>query len=383
MRRRFQRIACAFLALWLLCAAGCGLTRETAPDFSGEAEPLSVGSPVKHHFALLDETEKHAYNAILSVIYTFPERIAVPTLTQPQLDRIYTALLSDNPDLFFLDRRSTVRQNKQWANFIPQYVMAKEDYEAMLRKCEKVASGILEEAESAQTEFDREKVVHDRLIDMCVYSDSDAYSYKSTIYGALCGGSAACEGYAKTAKYLLDRLGIPCYVVTGVSTPPGSASSSHMWNIVQLDGEYYHLDLTWDDPVLENGGNLIHYTYFNVTDNVIAKTHSGFTGTDACTAIEQNYFIHRHLLFADWGEAEQERTQEIAAETIQAGSEGFQLRFGNRDAFEKAKQDLFDEQGVYPILQKIREQTEKEFAVDRVSYLYDADDLTIDVILDK
>ena len=382
---RIIRACCAVLLVIALAAgaAGCSFSREPAPDFSGKPEAVSAGSPVKHYFEMLDDTEKHAYNAILSEVHTFPQRIAVPTLNSAQLNHIYTALLYDNPELFFLERTSSVQQSKQWAYFYPKYRMGITDYEAMLEKCAAVADKIAQEAAQKETLFDKELIVHDRLLAMCRYSDNSAYAYRNSIYGVLCNGNAACEGYAKAAKYVLDRIGIPCYLVTGQSTPPGSASQSHMWNIVQLDGKFYHLDLTWDDPVLENGENLIRHTFFNVTDSVISATHSGYSGADACTAIDDNYFVHEHLLFADWGEAERQRTVDIAVAGISAGSEGFQLRFGNKTAYDKAKSDLFAQNGMAALLQMIRDKYEMVYAVDHTSYVPDDKNYLIDVILEK
>ena len=382
MRRMIRRWLCFCTALLLLCGtAGCGIQPEPAPDFSGEAQTLSVGSPVKHYYDALDNTEKHAYNAVLSEIRSFPERIAVPSLTNTQLQKMYTALLYDNPELFCLDLHSYVRQSRKAAYFYPQYLMEREDYEAMLNKCIDVASDIVTLAQTASTAFGQELIVHDRLIAMCAYSDDNAYAYRNTIYGVLCGGYAACSGYAKAAKYIFDLLQIPCYVVAGISTPPGSTSDSHLWNIIQIDGRFYHLDLTWDDPVVETGSSLIHHTYFNLTDAAISETHSAFSGTDPCTAVEDNYFIHEHLLFADYGEAEQARTIEIAVQSIESGSEGFQLRFGNEKAFALAKKVLFEDQEIYPMLREIRKQSNADFAADRASYIYGTDAYTIDVVL--
>ena len=380
---RFRNICAAVLALLIVCGlGGCVFSRETPPDFSGEAVASADGSPVKHYFEQLDNTEKHAYNAILAEVRGFPEKIAVPTLTNDQLNHLYTALLYDNPELFFLDRYSSVRQSKKTSYFYPRYRMGQADYEAMLKKCIDVADKITEEVRQEKSVFDKELAVHDKLIAMCRYSENTAYMYRNTIYGVLCGNNATCEGYARTAKYLLDRLGVPCYVISGQSTPPGSTTSSHMWNIVEVDGKHYHLDLTWDDPVIESGQNLIRHTYFNVSDSVISKTHAGFTGADACTAIDDNYFVHEHLVFADWGAAERQRAVEIAAASIEAGSEGFQLRFSNEATYKKAKQALFESHEVYEILQKVQEETDMPYAADRMS-LFEGDDYTIDVILEK
>ena len=125
---RIRHICAVLLVLLLVCSlGGCFLQQEAAPDFSGEAVQSADGSPVKHYFEQLDNTEKHAYNAILAEVRGFPEKIAVPSLTNDQLNRLYTALLYDNPELFFLDRYSSVRQNKKTAYFYPRYRMGQAD----------------------------------------------------------------------------------------------------------------------------------------------------------------------------------------------------------------------------------------------------------------
>lgn len=61
-----------------------------------------------------------------------------------------------------------------------------------------------------------------------------------TSYGVFVDGNAVCQGYALAFKVLMDRAGIPCCYVSNLS---------HAWNMVKLDGNWYHVDATWDDPV--------------------------------------------------------------------------------------------------------------------------------------
>lgn len=382
MKQILRRVLLAGLAVLLVGTAGCGLS-EPEQDYSEPPQELSVGSPYKYHYARLEPVEQHAYNAVLSAIGEFPQEIKVPVLTQEQLHNFYTALLYDNPALFYLGSSPTVRQSKKSAVFCPQYLMNAADYASMLRKCDAAADTILTLAEEKETDFEKERVVHDLLIAQCSYSESDNNPYKSSVYGVLSAGSAACEGYAKTAKYLLDRLSIPCYVVVGNSTPPGSRTQAHMWNIVQIGGEWYHLDLTWDDPVLEKGGDVISYSYFNVTDSQLRATHTDYESENACTATEQNFFVHERLAFVDFGAAEKARTVEIAVQMLELGSDGFQLKFGSQSGFEKAQTVLFEDEGIYELLQKIREASGAEFATDRVSYFCTESNRTIDIILER
>lgn len=381
MGRTVRRTLCLLFCMLLAAGAGgCALFPDAAPEFSGDAEALSVGSPYKHYFEALTDTEKTAYNAILSQAPGFPQRIEIPSLTRDELDNMYSALLHDNPELFFLSSKTVTRQIQKRTYLYPEYRMGKPDYDAMYGKCDEIASQITDAAAAEKTPFDRERVVHDRLIAMCAYTDEEADIYKSTIYGALCGAEASCEGYAKTAKYLLDRLGIPCFVVLGNSTPPGSRTQVHMWNAVQLDGDWYHLDLTWDDPVLEKGGDLIRYSFFNVTDDVLSETHTDYDAGVVCSATKDNFFIHEKLLFEQFGEDETARAVSFAAQVLNAGSDGFQLRFADKTAYEDAQNALFEDGDVYALLKQIGEKANRSFATNKVTYYTTDEELSIEIL---
>ncbi len=102
------------------------------------------------------------------------------------------------------------------------------------------------------------KKYHDYIIDHAVYdsdrSDNNIIKYKSdTAYGTLLQGYSLCGGYADSMAIFLNDLGIENYKVS---------SEHHVWNAVKLDQKWYHLDLTWDDPVTQDGTNLIEEDFF-------------------------------------------------------------------------------------------------------------------------
>ena len=79
--------------------------------------------------------------------------------------------------------------------------------------------------------------------------------------GLLLHNLAVCSGYASTFQLLMQIAGIDCeYVFT----------DSHAWNLVQIDDEWYHIDVTWDDPVSEESDTIL-YTHFMMTDAEIAQ----------------------------------------------------------------------------------------------------------------
>lgn len=103
----------------------------------------------------------------------------------------------------------------------------------------------------------RVQYVHDELINHTSYRLEDAcqpqnVGHVRTAYGALIKGESVCEGYAEALKVVLDKLGIPCILVSGIYRHSETVSELHMWNYVQVDGEWYAVDATMDDPYRED-----------------------------------------------------------------------------------------------------------------------------------
>lgn len=105
--------------------------------------------------------------------------------------------------------------------------------------------------------------VHNWLIETVTYGGDT--KDRHTIYGALANTQAVCEGYARTFKYLMDASGIPCILVSGTGTNSQGEEENHAWNYVQINENWYAVDVTWDDPIILNGGELtqeLKYKYF-------------------------------------------------------------------------------------------------------------------------
>lgn len=93
---------------------------------------------------------------------------------------------------------------------------------------------------------DKILVAHDYVIDNANY-DLDDTKDSGNAYGTLINGESKCAGYADSMAIILSKLGIKNYKV---------ASSQHVWNAVYIDNEWLQIDLTWDDPIVENGTNI-------------------------------------------------------------------------------------------------------------------------------
>ncbi len=90
---------------------------------------------------------------------------------------------------------------------------------------------------------------------------------EGAVASALVNGQTVCAGYAHAFQYMMQKMGIPCAFVVGY------AGEKHAWNVLELDGKYYAMDVTWDDPIGARAGDY-YYNYFNVTDAQLAADHS-------------------------------------------------------------------------------------------------------------
>ena len=148
------------------------------------------------------------------------------------------------------------------------YRLTVEEMSRMNRESEAAADEIMLSISEDMSDYEKLKAFHDHLILNC--ESSRDYEYANTVYGALVEGKALCEGYSKAFSYLCNRAGIENMIVTGLT------NEAHMWNMVKVNGNWYHVDVTWDKP----GGtfadmfpDMIMYQYFMVTDSVIENDH--------------------------------------------------------------------------------------------------------------
>lgn len=116
---------------------------------------------------------------------------------------------------------------------------------------------------------DRTKILtfHDYIINTVSYdtirADTGTSIYSSnTAYGPLFQGSAICSGYSDVMALFLDKIGLENYRI---------ASDTHVWNYLFIEDNWYHLDLTWDDPITSTGENYLDHKYFLITTEELEK----------------------------------------------------------------------------------------------------------------
>lgn len=159
-------------------------------------------------------------------------------------------------------------QNNVTITFKVSYYHTKTQEQYITQKVKQINASILS---PSMTEVQKVKAINDYIVLNSTYSDNTSTSPHS-LYTILHEGKGVCQAYALLAYRLLQDAGFDARYVTGYAGEP------HAWNLVKVDGQWYHLDTTWNDPVFSSSAgdkkNYIHYEYFLLSDSQIRKDHS-------------------------------------------------------------------------------------------------------------
>lgn len=259
-------------------------------------------------------------------------RVYMPdaTLSNDSIIRLYEAFFADNPQFFFLDRTYSMEGRQQmdgqtyYNALILQYTLTAEQRIHAIHELQTVTDTILADLPATDDEYIAEQYLHDRLTALCTYdtdaaqSDTISAPHAYTAYGALVEGKAVCEGYAKAMQLLLHKTDIPVTLVTGTAK---ENNESHMWNLVTVNGNNYHLDPTWNDS-----NDQQQYTFFNLTTEMVSAS-CDIDDADTlplCTATEDNTFVRNGTVIDTY---ERQVIAEKIATRIKSGETTVQLRF--------------------------------------------------------
>ena len=195
-------------------------------------------------------------------------------------------LMYSEPMLFHVDSRyQFYESNGKVTRFAPQYRMNQANYATAKSYCEEQVQIILDQsgARSAKDDLTKALLLNDYIATHFSY---DAVNPVHDIYGMLTTGKAVCQGYTLLYTLLLNELGIE----NGYAH---SAAMNHIWNLVKIDGSYYHVDVTWADPVNDRY-SLVYHNYFMLSDAYIrstepGKAHHSWTASNGITCNDTRY----------------------------------------------------------------------------------------------
>lgn len=280
----------------------------------------TAGNSRHYSYESLTDIQKTYYNALHTAVLEMQTHWIVLGEAcenyKTDIAVVRNAIENDHPEIFWLPSYYATALNKEKNTALmyfsalsegdPSYLITLSEKKIMEKELNEAVRDIASQV-TATDPYEIELQLHDILCSRVSYSADQTDPLVYTAYGAIVKGKAICEGYTRAMQLLLEEFGIKSMPVVGVASGEG-----HMWNAVYIHGQWYNLDVTWNDTAT---GTLSH-EYFNITDSQISIDHTFsknfeefLPGTlddgtvsfninrPMCDSEEYNYFVKTGFVF--------------------------------------------------------------------------------------
>lgn len=331
----------------------------------------------------LDEKYLYIYDALITGIEQLKTRVdfsSVMDITAEDYCAVYEEIYNNENAIFYIDTTMMYAVNSQTkavASATVNYKYSEDKIRSMQSEINRQVDKILSEITPEMSDYEIVKHFYDYLALNVVY-DEDAGNCRD-IYGVFVEKKAICGGYAKAFSYLCDKVGIESLTITG-----DADGTPHMWNMVKLDGEWYHIDPTYAVTDAKTH-KYVRYDYFCVNDETLSQCRTVYDQIytyPKSTAEKYNYYVYNGLMADSWEDVETMMTNRIA-EASKTKERVIQIRCSSKETYEDAKFKLFDrsEQRALNLLENAYDRAENKYRRDEVSYNTDDNSRVIKLIL--
>lgn len=308
----------------------------------------------RYAYDMLEESLRPLYVEILTIIEQHAENIKVSTNDSDILQKVFLYVHADHPEIYWIDGYSYMRYSKGneilYLTFSGKYTYTLEETRTLQFSIDQYVSRCLSGISRNASDYDKVKYVYEYIIEHTEYVlDSPD---NQNILSVFLNGESVCQGYAKAAQYLLERLDIPCTMVVGKV----ESGEGHAWNLVQIDGAYYYMDPTWGDAsyrldgqTMQSSSMPISYEFLNITTDQLQMTHiiDSVVPMPQCIATEANYYIRENLYFREYDEA---AVREAFQNAYAQEQEALTLKCADPVVFAKMQEELITNQKIFLFL---------------------------------
>lgn len=249
-----------------------------------------------YYFSTLSSEEKVAYQNLLSAFKSFNEFCYVRRrgFDFDRLFDIFIGVLEDNPSVFYVDDRMD-------ANFDDEYFIVKITYSIRKRQINEYVEKITRFLEDnfskyrvGYNDYQKALIIHDYIVENMKYVD-DGKSIRHNVIGPIFEKVGVCEGFSELAKLIGDYIGINIQCIYG-DLP--DSDEGHMWNLVNVEGDWYHMDITYD--LGNNDVIRVPHQYFLIPDEFALKNHFWIKKNyPICNSLKNNFYVKEGLIFSD------------------------------------------------------------------------------------
>ena len=321
------------------------------------------------YYKQLNSAEQLIYRELLQGVQDMEACISLHAGRDDRPEKVYEYLLYDRPELFWCMGSSQMTVYEERTEFYPAYVCAEDEREWRQDEIDAAVQECRAGIDGSASEYDRIRYVYEYLVNTVDY-DEDAPDNQN-IYSALVGKRSVCAGYSRAAQYLLNGMGIECIYVVGTA----QGQEAHAWNIVNCDGKYYQMDVTFGDPVFlssESGENLpaniIYYDYLCCTDGEIRADHtpSDEVAYPSCESDDLNYYRMNGMYYDS---CDPQILLSDMNDSIYEGREMFVCKFSSSEIYQNAHDSVIEE--LFP---KAAQTLGSVYGLAQVKYTYIEDE---------
>jgi len=200
---------------------------------------------------------------------------------------IYFAILNRHPELFYVTTYISYSYSTKITAFKPKYTTSDASEIANMQKqIDEAASNAISFIPDGASDLEKALILHDFIATHCDYKSNMTGTHIRDIYGVLVERTAVCAGYTNAYSYLLSKVGITSDYVS-------SEKLDHAWNLVTVNGVKYHVDVTWDDPILNDGreykNNVLHKNFLRSDNGIKATKHSSWDEPSVYSSSDTRY----------------------------------------------------------------------------------------------
>lgn len=288
----------------VLFCAGCGeKVVETIGDIrKPDYIEVTVDETVfedKFYYNQLSEEEQLIYREIYQGVLEHQEEIVVHGEDPNYVNNILEPIVYDFPALFWIDGASRATSYEEsmlkegYSIVKPEYLYNKEESMQRTIQIEQERDYVLQSIPEGFGDYERVKFIYDYLVERLEYVEGAPDN--QNICSSLIQNETVCAGYAKAMQYLLNAMDMECIYVLGDVTDE-TGTDGHAWNIVNCDGSYYYVDVTWADPVMpEQDAELPSariYDYLLCSELETSDTHAADSNYryPVCGSDDLNYY---------------------------------------------------------------------------------------------
>lgn len=332
--------------------ASIGLTEENMTE-------LLERQRGKYNFDRLNGEERALYVEMLQIINSWEKEVLVSSMDTEQIERVFQCVLNDHPEIFFLDgytfTKYTLGEELKKITFTGTYHMEQEEAKRRQLQIDEYVSACLAGIPDSSDEYEKVKYIYEYLINNTEYNAAAADN--QNICSVFLYGQSVCQGYAKAMQYLLEKMDVFSTLVIGRV----SGGEAHAWNLVKIDGSYYHVDPTWGDASyqIEEGldndeyeqENLptINYDYLCVTTSQLCKTHTidNAVALPECNSMASNYYVREGAYFT---QVDKEMLTDLFEREYTKGSTYVTLKCSSEQVYAEMERVLIEEQEIFTYL---------------------------------